>query len=66
MASRRKDAFSYLIMKRCDCCGREFIPAPFHVYKLNRKRQMWYCSYTCYLRGIENTATPRIYHHKGG
>lgn len=32
-------------MKKCSCCGKEFIPAPCHMYRARGKIQ---CSYTCY------------------
>lgn len=30
---------------KCRKCGKEFIPAPFHVYKDGSK---YYCTWTCY------------------
>lgn len=30
---------------KCKKCGKEFIPAPLHIYKDGRKI---YCSWTCY------------------
>ena len=32
--------------KRCKKCGKNFIPAPEHIY---RKGSLFYCSWTCYL-----------------
>lgn len=31
--------------KKCSYCGKEFIPAPCHMYRAKRKIQ---CSYSCY------------------
>jgi hypothetical protein len=31
--------------KKCKKCGRTFIAAAYHVYKIGSK---WYCSWTCY------------------
>ena len=30
---------------KCEKCGKEFVPAPLHIYKSGRKL---YCSWTCY------------------
>ena len=30
----------------CSKCGKNFIPAPEHLY---RDRRGWYCSYTCWI-----------------
>ena len=32
--------------KHCKKCGKNFIPAPEHIY---RKGSLFYCSWTCYL-----------------
>lgn len=34
-----------LIENQCNECGRNFIPAPYHVYKKGNKI---FCSYSCY------------------
>lgn len=36
---------SYFKMAKCKKCDKEFLPAPFHVYKENRNL---YCSWTCF------------------
>ena len=36
----------------CGKCGREFIPAPQHVFKANGK---YYCKWTCYNHRKDNT-----------
>lgn len=30
---------------KCACCGKIFVPAPYHVYRDGSK---WFCKYTCY------------------
>ena len=34
-----------LIEKKCPCCGRIYVPAPYHVFKQ-------YCSWTCYNKSV--------------
>ena len=36
---------SYIRMVICAKCGREFIPAPLHIFKAGGK---YYCKWTCY------------------
>lgn len=37
-----------IIVKRCPVCDKEFIPAPYHTYKIGRsKRPRYVCSYSC-------------------
>lgn len=36
----------YIIDRKCDKCGKNFIPAPYHVYVDGAKA---YCSWTCYI-----------------
>lgn len=32
----------------CDECGKNFIPAPFHIFKTIRKGKLyWFCGYNC-------------------
>lgn len=33
------------IIRRCETCGKEFMPAPYHQYKIGLKK--YYCSYSC-------------------
>ena len=35
----------YFRTAMCKKCGKEFIPAPYHIYKHNSK---FFCSWTCY------------------
>ena len=30
---------------RCGKCGKEFVPAPYHVFKTHRR---YYCTWSCY------------------
>ena len=30
--------------RRCGQCGREFLPAPMHIYK---RGCVWFCKYSC-------------------
>lgn len=34
------------IDRKCDKCGKNFVPAPYHQFKDGSK---YYCKYTCYL-----------------
>ena len=34
-----------LIEKKCPCCGRIYVPAPYHVFKQ-------YCCWTCYNKSV--------------
>lgn len=36
---------NYIRTAICKKCGKEFIPAPLHIYKAGSK---YYCSWTCY------------------
>lgn len=47
----RIDPLRMFELRKCDDCGKEFIPASQHLYKLNKEgRTRWYCSYTCWKR----------------
>ena len=37
--------FENIIDRKCDKCGKNFVPAPYHAYVDGRKA---YCSWTCY------------------
>ena len=37
---------TFITELRCCKCGKNFIPAPMHIYHKGRK---YYCSWTCYL-----------------
>lgn len=41
---------SILSTKKCDECGKEFIPGAEHLYVMTRygRGKEWYCSYTCW------------------
>lgn len=40
-----KDTYFSKREQKCAKCGKEFISAPYHIYK---KGDKWYCSWTCY------------------
>lgn len=42
-----KDDLYFLETKKCAKCGKEFYPAPQHVYR-EASYGKWYCSWTCY------------------
>jgi hypothetical protein len=35
----------YMRSAKCKKCGKEFIPAPYHIYRDGSK---YYCKWTCY------------------
>lgn len=35
------------VERKCDHCGRTFVPAPYHAWKRDPGRTYWFCSYTC-------------------
>lgn len=35
----------YIRTVKCAKCGKVFVPAPFHVYRVESK---YYCKWTCY------------------
>lgn len=41
--------------QKCKCCGKEFFPTAYHVYK---KKGMYYCSWSC-LRRAERSKPPK-------
>jgi hypothetical protein len=49
--NKRIDTFEndlYLV-RICPVCGKEFCPAPMHIYKLPGGKQSRVCSYSCML-----------------
>ena len=42
-------AISNIIERTCPTCGCNFIPAPYHVYRIGSK---YFCKYTCYSKQI--------------
>ena len=39
---------------KCDYCGKNFIPAPYHIYKVeDGKGRFIFCCYTCKLHYME-------------
>lgn len=47
MSYRSKDDGFDIHERKCAGCGRRFVVAPYHSYKLGAKL---YCSYTCYMK----------------
>lgn len=38
-----------LLMRKCACCDKEFIPGKEHLYRLILQgKKLWFCSYTCW------------------
>ncbi len=37
----------YAKLKKCIVCEKEFLPAPFHAYRVSPKSSKLMCSYTC-------------------
>ena len=52
--------------RKCACCGKTFIPAPYHIYKkAHNGHVIYFCSYTCYNKG-ETKRNLRSENHNGG
>ena len=51
-----KDTFSPWVMLTCPICGKEFLPAGQHAYKIGKTRwkQQLVCSYTCQRKWEKN------------
>lgn len=47
-------------MVKCKRCGKEFLPAPLHVYKDGSK---YYCTWTCY--NHRKDKPPEVKKHEG-
>lgn len=48
----------------CPICGKNFIPAPLHIYRSKNKDNLIFCTYTCwnkYLNGKENKKFSKHY-----
>lgn len=43
-------------LKKCNICGKEFLPAPLHMYKNKNRHGIMklQCSYTCYRKAGED------------
>ena len=42
-----------LIDRICPICGKNFIPAPLHIYKVQEKETLVFCSYTCWNKYLD-------------
>ncbi len=40
----------HIVIRVCPICGKKFVPAPFHLYKVGKRKV---CSYTCTLPGAK-------------
>lgn len=52
---------SYIKEEKCPVCGKIFIPAPFHYYKLKKRRLV--CGWNCQIEGErrkEKTALDKL------
>lgn len=50
-------------MRTCVVCGKKFLPAPYHAYKVSPQGKEIMCSYTCmmkYFREHERKKYTRI------
>lgn len=47
MAGRNQYGVYDMDEKTCAKCGKVFLPAPFHVFRVKEKGE-WYCSWSCY------------------
>ena len=55
-----------LVDRKCACCGRTFIPAPYHIYKKTYSGHVvYFCSYTCYNKGATKKNIRRENHNGG-
>jgi hypothetical protein len=45
MSEKQEKPPVFIRTVKCAKCGREFIPAPQHVFRAEWK---WYCKWTCY------------------
>ena len=45
----------------CAKCGKEFLPAPYHVFKYNKR---YYCKWTCYNHRKDKTKEESAYEEK--
>lgn len=54
-------------LKKCSICGKEFLPAPMHMYKVKNShgRTKLQCSYTCYRKAGGDNGRPNRYAKTG-
>lgn len=56
------DNLFYLLERKCPICGKNFIPAPEHIY---RYRKQLFCKWTCYRSFLrQNEERPKNYHSR--
>ena len=44
----KEEAYYNIVVRKCSQCGREFVPAPYHVFKEYGGKL--FCSYSCHLK----------------
>ena len=47
----------------CPICGKKFVPAPFHAWKISG--DILVCTYSCMRKYEKSHAPKRMYAHKG-
>lgn len=55
-----KTKYESLTEKKCDLCGKNFIPTFHWLYKIKKsgKKTLYFCSYSCYRKmGGDNSET---------
>ena len=40
-------------MRTCVMCGKKFLPAPFHAYKVSPQSKYLMCTYSCMVKYFE-------------
>lgn len=58
-----KEAWKILVELTCPVCGKTFVPAPEHAYKVDRKTV---CSYHCLCDWIKKNGKDKAYTQKNG
>lgn len=45
-----KTKYESLAEKKCDLCGKNFVPTYYWLYKIKKyaKKTLYFCSYSCY------------------
>ena len=55
MDMQDQNHYDVFIDRVCPVCGKTFIPAPFHIYKVNNVKV---CTYSCQLKGERENLKP--------
>lgn len=52
----RDQQFNYLTVRTCPICGKKFVPAPEHVYRVRgKKTNGLVCTYSCVLKSYRES-----------